>query len=140
MRVKEGWGTLYPRNGSPPGGGGGGGDTLNQRGTLYPRIYCPGGQYILGYNVRGDIFSRGTAIPPTTVCLCQNAFTSESSRRKTGSATKRRIARRRNTGLIRNVRRSVKAYYDQNRELILASKQAQYQANPKEKKSYEVGV
>ena len=63
----------------------------------------------------------------------------------TGSATKpilkvRRIARRRNTGLIRNVRRSVKAYYDQNRELILASKQAQYQANPKEKKSYEVGV
>ena len=35
---------------------------------------------------------------------------------------------------------SVKAYYDQNRELILASKQAQYQANPKEKKSYEVGV
>ena len=38
----------------------------------------------------------------------------------TGSATKpilkvRRIARRRNTGLIRNVRRSVKAYYDQNR-------------------------
>ena len=63
----------------------------------------------------------------------------------TGSTTKpilkvRRIARRRNTGLIRNVRRSVKAYYDQNRELILASKQAQYQANPKEKKSYEVGV
>ena len=63
----------------------------------------------------------------------------------TGSATKpilkvRRIARWRNTGLIRNVRRSVKAYYDQNRELILASKQAQYQANPKEKKSYEVGV
>ena len=63
----------------------------------------------------------------------------------TGSATKpilkvRKIARRRNTGLIRNVRRSVKAYYDQNRELILASKQAQYQANPKEKKSYEVGV
>ena len=35
---------------------------------------------------------------------------------------------------------SVKAYYDQNRELILASKQAQYQANPKEKKSYELGV
>ena len=33
---------------------------------------------------------------------------------------------------------SVKAYYDQNRELILAS--AQYQANPKEKKFYEVGV
>ena len=43
-----------------------------------------------------------------------------------------KIARSRNTGLIRNVRRSVKAYYDQNRELILASKQAQYQANPKE--------
>ena len=35
---------------------------------------------------------------------------------------------------------STKAYYDQHRELILASKQAQYQANPKEKKSYEVGV
>ena len=35
---------------------------------------------------------------------------------------------------------SVKAYYDQNRELNLASKQAQYQAKPKEKKSYEVGV
>ena len=35
---------------------------------------------------------------------------------------------------------SVKAYCDQNRELNLASKQAQYQANPKEKKSYEVGV
>ena len=34
----------------------------------------------------------------------------------------------------------MKAYYDQNREPILASKQAQYQANPKEKKSYEVGV
>ena len=31
---------------------------------------------------------------------------------------------------------SVKAFYDQNREL---SKQAQYHANPKEKKSYEVG-
>ena len=35
---------------------------------------------------------------------------------------------------------SVKAYCNQNRELNLASKQAQYQANPKEKKSYEVGV
>ena len=48
----------------------------------------------------------------------------------------------------------MKAYYDQNRELILASKQDQYQANPKakrdisirivkqlqEKKYYEVGV
>ena len=34
----------------------------------------------------------------------------------------------------------MKSYYDQNRELILASKQAQYQANPKEKISYEVGV
>ena len=29
---------------------------------------------------------------------------------------------------------SVKAYYDQNRELILASKQAQNQANPKAKR------
>ena len=43
---------------------------------------------------------------------------------------------------------SVKAYYDQNRELILVFKQAQYQANPKAKsylrdkqpKFYEVGV
>ena len=57
---------------------------------------------------------------------------------------KRMKQRRLATGYKANVEGdSVKAYYgvyDQNRELILASKQAQYQAVPKEKKSYEVGV
>ena len=38
-------------------------------------IHCPGGQYILGYNVRGDIFSRGTAIPPTPVLTLNNSGT-----------------------------------------------------------------
>ena len=34
-------------------------------GTIVPRNECPGGQSCLGMNVRGDIFSRGTANPPT---------------------------------------------------------------------------
>ena len=34
-------------------------------GTFIPRHQCPGGQSCLGMNVRGDTFSRGTAMPPT---------------------------------------------------------------------------
>ena len=33
--------------------------------TFIPRHQCPGGQSCLGMNVRGDTFSRGTAMPPT---------------------------------------------------------------------------
>ena len=36
-------------------------------GTFIPRHQCPGGQSCLGMNVRGDTFSRGTAMPPTPV-------------------------------------------------------------------------
>ena len=33
--------------------------------TIVPRNECPGRQLCLGMNVRGDTFSRGTAMPPT---------------------------------------------------------------------------
>ena len=47
------------------------GGTIMPRGTFIIRHQCPGGQSCLGMNVRGDTFSRGTAMPPTPVHCCQ---------------------------------------------------------------------
>ena len=56
-------------------GGGGGGTAVPRKkcpawgGTFIPRHQCPEGQSCLGMNVRGDTFSRGTAMPPTVSCF-----------------------------------------------------------------------
>ena len=42
------------------------GDILSWQGTFGPRTTRPGGQLVLGPDVRGDIWSGGTRGPPTT--------------------------------------------------------------------------